>query len=69
MNPLTITKKSLPKDDLVIISRKEYQRMLAVYQHTVELDKDIKESLRQFKAGKAIGPFDTVDEMIKSLES
>ncbi|MDO8659464.1 MAG: hypothetical protein Q7K54_02575 [Candidatus Parcubacteria bacterium] len=34
-----------------------------------ELDKDLTEAIREYKAGKFVGPFDTANEAIKFLRS
>ena len=68
MTPLTISKKSLPKDDLVIIAQKEYEKFLTLRRWKKELDEDIKESLEQVKRGEVFGPFRSGKELIESLK-
>ena len=68
MTPLTISKKFLPKDDLVIIARKQYERLLKHIRWQEELDRDLQRSLEEVKQGKFEGPFSTVEELKASLE-
>lgn len=69
MTPITLSKKSLPKDDLVIIARKDYERMLKRIKFDDELDKHLKQAFRDVKEGKLNGPFSTAEELMKSIES
>ncbi|MGB2762731.1 MAG: hypothetical protein WBC21_04360 [Minisyncoccales bacterium] len=71
MTTITIPKRITKGEELVIIPRKDYER-LSDFRKKIKkikpLDKDIEQSLKEVKAGKTIGPFETVDEMVKSLE-
>ena len=72
MTTLTIPKEMTRKGDLVIIPRREYEKILDLGKRKVqpisELDKGLEEALKEVKEGKTIGPFETVEEMIKSLK-
>jgi len=71
MATITIPKKITKGEELVIIPRKDYERLFDFREKIKKaktVDKDIEQSLREVKTGKTIGPFRTVDEMIKSLE-
>ncbi len=62
------------KGDLVLLPRTEYEAMRrSIQKHTAEvprsaLDADIQKSLAEYRAGKYFGPFDTVDELMRSLK-
>lgn len=89
MTTITIP-KNLIKDDLVIISRREYESLLksgkikTKKEITVkrsasfrvpkkhekfyeELDKELTKALRECEEGKCYGPFETVEELKRSL--
>jgi len=77
MDPITISKK-LIKDDLVIIPRKEYERLLHIFKiiprdqlwfWTKEWQKREKEAEEDIKAGRIFGPFSSEKELLKSLKS
>lgn len=67
MKPITIPKKALAKDDLVILGRAEYERLLRAAKFYQELDRDLAVALTEAKTGKTIGPFESADELVASL--
>ncbi len=69
MKPIMIPKQQHQNDDLVILPRKEYEKLLrrAIKQQEPELDNDLKQALEEVKQGKLSGPFATVDELMNSL--
>ncbi len=68
---ITIPKELIKKGELVIIPRKEYEAILRVLRKKArtQLNKDLKEALKEVKRGKLIGPFENVKDLIKSLNS
>jgi hypothetical protein len=71
MNTLTIPKNLIQNDDLVVLPRKFYELLLHSTSnciHSSKIDKDLTESILEYKAGKTIGPFKTVAALRKSLE-
>ena len=77
MTTLTIPKEMTRKGDLVIIPRREYERILDLGKKIIrkkvkpvsELDKRLEKALKEVREGKTIGPFNTVEEGIKFLKS
>lgn len=75
MPAITIPKNFIKKDDLVIIPRKEYEELLRAAAekkkraHATQLDKDLDESIAEYRAGKYFGPFDNARDLMKSLKS
>lgn len=67
MTTITIPKKII-KDDLVIIPRKDYEKLLVALQRYTRLDEDLGKALKQVKRGRTIGPFNSVKELRHSLE-
>ena len=65
------------KGDLVIIPRREYEKILDLGKKIIrkkvkpasELDKGLEEALKEVREGKTFGPFDTVEKGIKFLKS
>jgi len=71
MNTLTIPKNLIQNDDLVVLPRKFYESLLHSTSnciHSSKIDKDLIESILEYKAGKTLGPFKTVAALRKSLE-
>lgn len=67
---ITISKKLIKNDDLVIIPRKQYEELLrSAKKKTSQLDEDLDEAVKEYKAGKFLGPFKTVKSGFKFLES
>lgn len=74
MNTITIPKKLVKEKDLILVSREEYERLLrlADKKRYTSLDRDLDESIAEYKTGKFFGPFDTAKTgiaFLKSLES
>ncbi len=71
MKPILIPKQQHQNDDLVILPKKEYERLVqrAAKPESTTLEKDIEQSMKEFKQGKMSGPFASVDELMKSLEA
>lgn len=70
MKPILIPKQRR-NDDLVILPRKEYEKLLrrAIKHEEPTLDKNLKQALEEVKQGKVSGPYETVDELMKSLRA
>ena len=71
MNTLTIPKNLIQNDDLVVLPRKFYESLLRSNSNSIsssKLDKDLVESIKEYKMGKTFGPFKTVSALRKSLE-
>ena len=68
MTTITIPKK-LIKDDLIIISRKEYERILYLARKKYpQLDRDLDKAIEEVRQGKVIGPFSSIKSLRASLE-
>ena len=69
MAAITIPKKLIKNDDLVVIPRKEYEKLLSVSRKPLsQLDRDLEEAIQEVKEGKTIGPFRSVKELKRALE-
>lgn len=68
MTQIVSIPKELAKKDLILIPRKDYERILTILNHYKELDKELKEATKEAKAGKLIGPFSSARELRVSLE-
>ena len=63
------TNKSITKgEELVIIPRKEYEKLMSDKNKKNNLDKKLLAALQEIKQGKIIGPFNSIKELKKSLE-
>lgn len=71
MATITISKKLIKNDDLIVIPRRDYEKLLrSIKKRTYNsLDRDLDEALAEVKAGQIIGPFETAKALIKSLKS
>ena len=68
MNTITIPKR-LIKDDLIIISRKDYERILHLARKKYpQFDRDLDKAINEIRQGKVIGPFGSVKSLRISLE-
>ena len=75
---ITIPKKKVKKGELVLIPKKEYERLLSISKiisedqlwfWTKEWQKREKEAEEDIKAGRIFGPFSSGKELLKSLRS
>jgi len=64
MATLTIPKKITKGEELVVIPRKEYEKLL----FKIELDRDLEKALEEVKQGKLIGSFRSAKEALVSLK-
>jgi hypothetical protein len=67
MTTITIPKKLAKEDDLVVVPKKKYERLLRIARQSSELNRDLIDALREVKSGKVIGPFSSVRELKASL--
>jgi len=59
----------MKNDDLVILPRREYEKLLSVSRKSMsQLDSDLEEAIKEVRNGKAIGPFSSIKELKKALE-
>jgi len=68
MTTITIPKKLTKGEELVIIPRKQYEEFLKILNRYNKLDQDLNKSIKQVKKGKIVGPFNSIEELKKSLE-
>lgn len=72
MDTITIPRKLIKGDDLVIISRTKYEKLLRALAEKErlysQLDKELDETIAEYRAGKFFGPFNTVEEGIDFLK-
>jgi hypothetical protein len=62
--------KNLIKEDLVIIPRREWDRVLRIARKEgySEFDQNLNKIIKEVKEGKVIGPFSSVKSLKNSLE-
>lgn len=71
MTIITIPKKITNGKELVVVPKKDWERLWKIAKRKIfqaELEKELKEALKEVKAGKIIGPFNSGEELIKSLK-
>lgn len=71
MVTLTIPKKITNGKELMIIPKKDWERILELAKkniHKIELERGLEEALTEVKKGKLIGPFNKAEGLIKSLK-
>jgi len=70
MPTITIPKTLTQQGDLVVIPRREYQKILQLLSKKIysKLDKDLEEALIEARQGRTIGPFSSVKQLKNSLE-
>lgn len=71
MTTITIPKEITGGRELVLVPRKDYERVLSFLRQIkpqVKLDRFLKQALREVKQGKTVGPFRSVEALKRSLE-
>lgn len=81
MKTLTIPKSLADQGELVVIPRHDYEQLLArparirsvkvaksVRREPSDLDRRLTKSLAEVKQGRVSGPFDSVDDLMRSLQ-
>lgn len=66
----TIPKNVAGQGELVVLPRKEYDVLMRISREAIakkELNRQLAISLEEIRQGKSVGPFDTVDELMRSL--
>lgn len=73
MNTITIPNALIKEKELVVIPRKQYEEFLRLAGKKkriyTQFDKNLDETIKEYKAGKYFGPFDNAKNFIKSLKS
>ncbi len=72
MTTITIPRSLARRGELVLIARKEYEQLLRIQKHKVfyeELDRDLDKAIQDYKKGRSYGPFKTMQESRRFLES
>ena len=71
MATITIPKRITNGKELIVVPKKDWEKLWKIAKRKVyqtELEKGLKEALKEVKQGKVIGPFSKVEDLIKSLE-
>jgi len=72
MITITIPKKITKGEELVVIPRKEYERVLRIFKKEkktrTQLDRDLEKALEDVKAGRLFGPFKNVKEFKNAIK-
>ena len=73
MNTVTIPKSLAKKGDLVVITRAEYDTLRDISRVSglskTKLDRGLEKAIKEYRAGKAIGPFKSAGALMRSLRS
>lgn len=67
MATITIPKKITKGEELVIIPRKDYERLLS-FPKRKKLDRGLEKALEDVKKGRMIGPFSSLKEGLAALK-
>ena len=68
MTTLTIPRQLSMKGDLIVMPRREYEKLLELEKKCNEIDRDLDEAVLQVKQRKTFGPFSSAKALKKSLE-
>lgn len=66
----TIPKSVAEQGELVVLPRRKYEALMRTSREAAakkQLDRELAISLEEIRQGKVFGPFDTVDELMRSL--
>ena len=71
MTQITIPKKLTKGEELVVISRKEYENFLRISSRKKAslLSRGLNEALEDISKGKIVGPFKTAKSLMQSVKS
>ena len=67
MSTITIPRKVTKGEELVIIPRREYERLLK-FPKRKKLDSGLREALEDVRKGRVIGPFSALKEGLAALK-
>jgi len=70
MVTITVPKKITNRKELIIVPKKDWERLQKIAKMKIsqlELEKGLKEALKDVKAGRLLGPFETVKEFKKAI--
>ena len=71
MGIITIPKKFTNGKELIVVPKKDWERLCKIAKKKIfraELEKGLKKSLKEVKAGKIMGPFSKAEDLVKALE-
>lgn len=71
MITITIPRKFTNGKELLIVPKKDWEKLWKIAKAKIfqlEIDRGLKRALEEVKAGKIIGPFDKVKDLMKNLE-
>ena len=72
MGIITIPKKVTNGKELIVVSKKDWEKLKKIATMKVfqgELEKGLRKALENVKAGRLLGPFETVEEFKKAVRS
>ena len=70
MVTITIPKKITNRKGLIVVPKRDWERLQKIAKMKIsqlELEKGLKEALKDVKAGRLLGPFETVKEFKKAI--
>jgi len=71
MVTITIPKKITKGKELIIVPKEEWEKILKLAKKKIaqlELERGLEEALKEVEKGEIVGPFEKVEDLIKSLE-
>ncbi|MCK4781825.1 hypothetical protein KAS79_02780 [Candidatus Parcubacteria bacterium] len=71
MAVITIPKKITQGEELIVVSRQDWEELLKLAKNKVsqiETEKGLQQALKEIEEGEIIGPFNKSRDLIKSLE-
>ena len=74
MKTLTIDKSLDKEEDIVLITRRDYEQLISdsskeVIKRDPKIDRELAKSLEDVRKGRVYGPFSSVGEFMASLKS
>jgi len=70
MVTITIPKKITNRKGLIVVPKRDWERLQKIAKMKIsqlELEKGLKEALKDVKAGRLLGPFETIKEFKKAI--
>lgn len=72
MNTITIPKKLTKKGELVLVPRRDYEKLLKALKKQIfthKLERDLEAAIKETRRSKVYGPFNSVQELKASLRA
>jgi len=72
MGTFTLPKPIAKSKEVVVVRRRDYEKFIKLVktrlEDELELDRSLTKALKQVERGEVFGPFDSAEELMRSIE-